>query len=131
MPEGKNRIMICGPKADGTYIIEFKTAAGEALAISSKRCLVPQSSSIGNPYFCLPRVNSRRRQIEVGTSTWRQIGGSVCCSTIWTVAISLNYQMQCSCRRDSCRQLVSLGLPVPGQAFAGYRIATDQSAGAE
>jgi hypothetical protein len=31
---GKNRIMIYGPKTDGTYIIEFKTAAGEALAIS-------------------------------------------------------------------------------------------------
>jgi hypothetical protein len=27
---GKNRIMIYGPKKDGTYIIEFKTAAGEA-----------------------------------------------------------------------------------------------------
>jgi hypothetical protein len=34
---GKNRIMIYGPKADGTYIVEFKTAAGEALAISVPR----------------------------------------------------------------------------------------------
>jgi hypothetical protein len=34
---GKNRIMIFGPKADGTYVIEFKTAAGEALAISVLR----------------------------------------------------------------------------------------------
>jgi hypothetical protein len=31
---GKNRIMIYGPKTDGTYIIEFRTANGEALAIS-------------------------------------------------------------------------------------------------
>jgi hypothetical protein len=31
---GKNRIMIYGPKNDGTYIVEFKTAADEALAIS-------------------------------------------------------------------------------------------------
>jgi len=31
---GKNRIMIHGPKNDGTYIVEFRTAAGEALAIS-------------------------------------------------------------------------------------------------
>ena len=30
---GMNRIMIYGPKTDGTYIIEFKMAAGEALAI--------------------------------------------------------------------------------------------------
>jgi hypothetical protein len=27
---GKNRIMIFGPKNDGTYIVEFKTDAGEA-----------------------------------------------------------------------------------------------------
>jgi hypothetical protein len=32
--ERHNRIMVYGPKADGTYIIEFKIAAGEALAIS-------------------------------------------------------------------------------------------------
>jgi hypothetical protein len=31
---GKNRIMIFGPKADGTYIIEFRMADGESLAIS-------------------------------------------------------------------------------------------------
>jgi hypothetical protein len=34
---GKNRIMIFGPKADGTYVIEFRTAAAEALAISIPR----------------------------------------------------------------------------------------------
>jgi hypothetical protein len=32
--DGKNRIMIYGPKDDGTYVVEFKTSAGEALAIS-------------------------------------------------------------------------------------------------
>jgi hypothetical protein len=30
----KNWTTIYGPKDDGTYIIEFKTAAGEALTIS-------------------------------------------------------------------------------------------------
>jgi hypothetical protein len=35
VPEGRrNRIMIYGLKNDGTYIVEFKTADGEALAIS-------------------------------------------------------------------------------------------------
>ena len=34
---GKNRIMIYGPKGDGTYIVEFRTAAGEALAVSIPR----------------------------------------------------------------------------------------------
>ena len=29
--------MIYGPKNDGTYVIEFRTAAGEALAISAPR----------------------------------------------------------------------------------------------
>src|SRR5258708_1468216 len=31
---GQNRVMIYGPKNDGTYIVEFRTADGEALAIS-------------------------------------------------------------------------------------------------
>ena len=34
---GKNRIMIFGPKTDGTYVVEFRTAKGEALAISIPR----------------------------------------------------------------------------------------------
>jgi hypothetical protein len=34
---GKNRIMIFGPKNDGTYVIEFRTDAGETLAISIPR----------------------------------------------------------------------------------------------
>jgi hypothetical protein len=32
--EGKNRIMIFGPKPDGTYVVEFRTSAGQVLAIS-------------------------------------------------------------------------------------------------
>jgi hypothetical protein len=32
-PTGQNRIMIFGPKPDGTYVVGFRTAAGEALAI--------------------------------------------------------------------------------------------------
>jgi hypothetical protein len=30
---GKNRVMIYGPKDDGTYVVEFRTAAGDALAM--------------------------------------------------------------------------------------------------
>ena len=37
MTEGKNRIMIFGPKDDGTYVVEFRRAGGEALAISIPR----------------------------------------------------------------------------------------------
>ena len=36
-PDGKNRIMIFGPKTDGTYVVEFRTAEGESLAISIAR----------------------------------------------------------------------------------------------
>jgi hypothetical protein len=55
---GKNRIMIYGPKDDGTYVVEFRTAAGEALAISIPRteCTlltvltirVPETPPLGN-----------------------------------------------------------------------------------
>jgi len=45
-PSGHNRIMIFGPKADGTYVIEFRTAAGEALAVS-----IPKSEAAVVRYF--------------------------------------------------------------------------------
>jgi hypothetical protein len=32
----KNRIMIFGPKSDGTYVVEFRTSKGESLAISAR-----------------------------------------------------------------------------------------------
>jgi hypothetical protein len=35
--DGKNRIMIYGPREDGTYLVEFKTAAGQTLTISVPR----------------------------------------------------------------------------------------------
>jgi hypothetical protein len=34
---GKNRIMIYGPKYDGTYVVEFMTSEGDVLAISIPR----------------------------------------------------------------------------------------------
>ena len=34
---GKNRIMICGPKDEGTCVAEFRTADGDVLAISIPR----------------------------------------------------------------------------------------------
>jgi hypothetical protein len=37
MATPKDRIMIYGPKDDGTYVGEFRTAGGEALAISIPR----------------------------------------------------------------------------------------------
>jgi hypothetical protein len=32
--DGKNRIMIYGPKEDGTYVVEFKMAAGQVFVLS-------------------------------------------------------------------------------------------------
>jgi len=46
MTEGRNRIMIFGPKADGTYEIEFRTAKGQVLAIS-----VPRGETAVLQYF--------------------------------------------------------------------------------
>jgi hypothetical protein len=43
---GKNRIMIFGPKDDGTYVVEFRTTQGEALAIS-----IPRSETAVIRYF--------------------------------------------------------------------------------
>jgi hypothetical protein len=34
---GRNRIMIFGPKDDGSYVVEFRTATGEVLSISIPR----------------------------------------------------------------------------------------------
>jgi hypothetical protein len=49
---GKNRIMIFGPKSDGTYVVEFRTAAAEALAISIPRteCAVIRHFQERMPY---------------------------------------------------------------------------------
>jgi hypothetical protein len=43
---GKNRIMIYGPKTDGTYVVEFRTAEGDVLAIS-----VPRTETAVMRYF--------------------------------------------------------------------------------
>jgi hypothetical protein len=37
MATAQDRITIYGPKADGTYLVEFRTAEGDALAISIPR----------------------------------------------------------------------------------------------
>jgi hypothetical protein len=42
---GKNRIMIYGPKTDGTYVVEFRTAESKSLAISF------ENGDCGDPAF--------------------------------------------------------------------------------
>jgi hypothetical protein len=48
----QDKITIYGPKSDGAYIVEFKTAAGEALAISvpSRETAVLQHLQARMPY---------------------------------------------------------------------------------
>src|SRR5215813_9105166 len=55
---GKNRTMIYGPKDDGTYVVEFRTAAGEALAISIPKteAAVVRLSKSGCPTGFLCRI---------------------------------------------------------------------------
>jgi hypothetical protein len=45
----KNRIMVYGPKGDGTYLVEFRTAAGEVLAISIPRGKPPAPAGAWPP----------------------------------------------------------------------------------
>jgi len=54
---GNNRIMIFGPKSDGTYVVEFRTAAGETLTIS-----IPSSEATVSGTFrsaCLTACSCR------------------------------------------------------------------------
>jgi len=66
-PEGgRNPIMIYGPKPDGTYIVEFKTTDGEALAIS-----VPAGETSRAEIF--PRANAVR-SVRAGSSLKEPMG---------------------------------------------------------
>jgi hypothetical protein len=55
---GKNRIMIYGPKDDGTYVVEFRTADGDVLASSILELRWPWSgiSRSECPMDCLCRM---------------------------------------------------------------------------
>ena len=58
---GKNQIMIYGPKDDGTYVVEFRTADGDVLAISIPRTetAVIRHSQERMPYgLFVPDVNA-------------------------------------------------------------------------
>ena len=58
---GKNRIMIYGPKTDGTHVVEFRTAEGAVLAISIPRseAALIQHFQERMPYgLFVPDVNS-------------------------------------------------------------------------
>jgi hypothetical protein len=48
MTAGKNRIMIFGPRTEGTYVVEFRMADGEALAISIPRTEAAVIQTTGN-----------------------------------------------------------------------------------
>jgi hypothetical protein len=58
-PSGQDRIMIYGPKDDGTYVVEFRTAEGEVLAISIPRteAAVIRHFQERMPYGCLCPMN--------------------------------------------------------------------------
>jgi hypothetical protein len=58
----KNRIMIFGPKPDGTYVIEFRTAAGEPLAIS----ISPKRDGRDPAFSRADAVWAVRAEVETG-----------------------------------------------------------------
>jgi hypothetical protein len=68
--DGKNRIMVFGPKEDGTYVVEFKTAAGEAMAISIPRteAAVIRHFQERMPYgLCVPEVPFKGQPFSWGS----------------------------------------------------------------
>jgi hypothetical protein len=62
--EGKNRIMIYGPKDDGTYVVEFRTDNGQTLAISIPRteAAVIQHFQARMPYGLFVAPLRRKRE---------------------------------------------------------------------
>jgi hypothetical protein len=56
----QDKITIYGPKGDGTYVVEFKTAAGQTLAISCQAAR-PQCSSISRRACPMDWSCQRRR----------------------------------------------------------------------
>jgi hypothetical protein len=75
---GKNRIMIHGPKADGTYVVEFKTAAGAVLAISipGSEAAVPAFSG-ADAQWVVRAECERFRRLNHTATTLRLSGGSL------------------------------------------------------
>jgi hypothetical protein len=69
---GKNRVMIYGPKDGGTYVVEFRTAEGDVLAIPIPRteAAVIRRFQERMPYgLSVPDVNAgpTRNQARRGT----------------------------------------------------------------
>jgi hypothetical protein len=59
--------MIYGPKTDGTYVVEFKTAEGEVLAISIPRteAAVVRHFQERMPYRCSCRTFREKEKLGV------------------------------------------------------------------
>jgi len=79
-PHGKNRIMIFGPTDDGTYVVEFRTAEGDVLAISIPRTETPLFDKrsreaalmgFGLATATAERIVAAERTMEVAYSTSR------------------------------------------------------------
>jgi hypothetical protein len=69
---GKNRIMIFGPKDDSTYVVEFRTADGEALAISIPRSetAVIRHLQERMPYGLAKAAGFAPRSIYLRATSW-------------------------------------------------------------
>jgi hypothetical protein len=71
----KNKITIYGPKDDGTYVVEFRTADGEALAVSVPRgeTAVLKHFHTHMPYgLVVPEVQGGSRPVD-RTADWSRL----------------------------------------------------------
>jgi hypothetical protein len=103
---GKNRIMIFGPKTDGTYVVEFRTAAGEALDGRPSNKLT-RAGSYGIP------VVSERRFLE-----W--IGKAVPDSLHRTYSVDQIASLS-KLSNSTIDELVRFGLLDPRGGLFGFR----------
>src|SRR5260221_11147001 len=104
---GKNGIMNFGPKTDGTYVVEFRTAAGEALDGRPSNKLT-RAGSYGIP------VGSERRFLE-----W--IGKAVPDSLHRTYSADQIASLS-NLSTTTINELVQFGLLDPRAGLFGFRV---------
>jgi len=99
---GKNRIMIFGPKSDGTYVVEFRTAAGETLAISIPRTetAVIRHFQGRMPYgLFVPDVNGGRVVAYGKIVAERPLRGAAFVTGIVVLSAATLYQLKHHCEQ--------------------------------
>src|SRR5258707_15382401 len=103
---GKNRIMIFGPETDGTYVVEFRTVAGEALDGRPSNKLTRAGS------YGIPVVSGRRFLEWVGKAVPDSLHRTYSADQIASLSKLSN---------STIDELVQFGLLDPRGGLFGFR----------